>query len=208
GFVIAFEATRRLIMPPTLRRLDEGALALLVVAFLSLALALFVLHHAKRHNNQVLRADGMHLLTDVGTTFGAAAGLFLVHLTSIPWIDPVIAFIFAALIVRTGWTLLNESINGLMDRVDPADEAAAREILDAAVAAARIRGYHKLRTRRNGPFSWIDMHIQVDPALNVSRAHTLASEIEHEIEQRIGAANATAHIEPADSARSDADSPP
>jgi divalent metal cation (Fe/Co/Zn/Cd) transporter len=64
------------------------------------------------------------------------------------------------------------------------------------VGEGLIRGHHKLRHRRNGGFCWVDMHIQVDPAMTVAESHALASRIEYDIECALGAANATAHVEP------------
>ena len=109
---------------------------------------------------------------------------------------PVVALVLAAVILSTSWRLLWQSIDGLMDKSDPADEAAIGAILDAAVRAGSIMGYHKVRHRHNGAFHWVDLHVQIAPDLTVSRGHDIASRIEAQIEEKLGSANATAHIEP------------
>lgn len=197
GALIAFEAIRRLLDPPELRSLGLGTFLLAGVGLLSLGLALYILRAGRRLGSDALVADGRHLMTDVFTTGGAVAGLILVNLTGLGWLDPAIALIFAAVIVFTSWRLLGQSIAGLMDRADPEDDKAVRTILDEEVRAGAIAGYHKVRVRRSGVFTWVDMHLHVTATMTVHESHELASRIEHRIERTLKFANATAHVEPA-----------
>lgn len=196
GGAIIFESVRRLIHPPTLDRLGVGLLLSIGISLAGGLLAAYVYGAGKRLNNQVLMADGKHLATDVLTTAGVIAGFVLVRLTGQVWIDAAIAIALALVILVTGWRLLSRSVDGLMDKADPEDLAAVDGILGEEQAAGRIAGRHKVRVRRQGAFRWVDMHIQVDPSMTVQDSHALASEIEHRIEQALGRANATAHIEP------------
>jgi len=200
GLLIAFEGVRRLLNPPTLddARLGLGIWCLAGVALLAAALAAYVWSRGRRYGNAILIADGKHLATDVASTLGGIVGLLLVRTTGYAWIDPVVALVMAAVILVTSWRLLSESVDGLMDRTDPADEGIIRKILDDEVRSGAIRGYHKVRHRHTGSFHWIDMHIQVDPDLSVRQSHDLASRIEHRIESRLKPGNATAHVEPAE----------
>ncbi|MCC6580424.1 MAG: cation transporter [Phycisphaeraceae bacterium] len=199
GALIAFEGVKRLVFDPVeLSRLDTGIALLGGVAALSLVLALYVYVMGRRCRNLILIADGKHLLTDVISTVGVIGGLVLVRWTGKLWIDPVVALVMAAIVFWTSWRLLLQSSGGLMDRMDPEDDAAICRILDRCISAGKIRGYHKVRHRHSGTFHWIDMHLQVDPDMTVRDSHALASEIEHEIEEKLGQANATAHVEPAD----------
>ena len=83
-----------------------------------------------------------------------------------------------------------------MDARDPEDDRLIRRILDEEVAAGQIRGYHKVRHRHTGRFHWVDMHLHVAGEMTIREGHALASRIEHRIEQALGHANATAHLEP------------
>lgn len=202
GLAIIFESVRRLLSPPTLHRLDFGVVANVAIAGASAALALYVLRAARRLNNDVLLADGKHLLSDVLTTSGVIVGLILVRITGMVWIDAALALVLAVVILVTGWRLLGRSVDGLMDKTDPADFALVDGILADEQSAGHIRGRHKVRVRRNGPFRWVDMHIQVPPQMTVAESHALASRIEHRIEEALGRANATAHVEPHATSRS------
>jgi len=202
GLAIIFESIRRLLSPPTLHRLDFGVVANVAIAGASAALALYVLRAGRRLGNEVLLADGKHLLSDVLTTSGVIVGLILVRITGMVWIDAALALVLAVVILVTGWRLLGRSIDGLMDKTDPDDFALVDGILQEEQQAGNIRGRHKVRVRRNGPFRWVDMHLQVPPDMTVAESHAIASRIEGRIEEALGRANATAHVEPHATSRS------
>jgi cation diffusion facilitator family transporter len=197
GAVIAVEAIGRLLSDTGPRQLGLGLTLLALVGALDALLAGFIWHMGRRFKNDVLRADGRHLMTDVVSTAGVLVGLGLVRWTGWDWLDPVVALIMAGLIGIASWRLLWHSVQELMDRRDPEDDRLIREILDAEAASGTIWGYHKLRHRHAGAFHWVDLHLQVEGEMTVHQGHTIASRIEHRIEQALGRANATVHLEPA-----------
>jgi cation diffusion facilitator family transporter len=196
GIVIAVEAIGRLFSGTGPQQLGLGLGLLAGVAVLDALLAGYVWQMGRRYHNDVLVADGRHLATDVVSTIGVLIGLALVRATGWDWLDPVVALVMAALIGAASWRLLWHSVQELMDRRDPEDDRLIRDILDEEVARGAIHGYHKLRHRHTGNFHWVDMHLHVDAAMTVADGHALASRIEHRIEQALGEANATAHLEP------------
>lgn len=196
GLLIATEAVRRFIDPPALARLGEGAALLALTGVVNGVLAIALLRAGRRLRSPALKADGHHLMTDLVTTIAVVGGLLLVWATGVHWLDPALALIFAVIIVGSGWRLISASVGGLMDAADPDDEREVLAILDDEIARAAIAGHHKVRVRRNGPFRWVDMHLQVDPTLTVAESHAIASRIEGRIERAFGRANATAHVEP------------
>lgn len=199
GIVVGVQAVLRFIGNRPLPRLELGIVLVGIVSILTAGLAAYVWGVGRRHANAVLIADGKHLMTDFASTAAVLGALVLVKLTGRVWLDPLVALVMAALILRTSWRLLVEAANGLMDRADPADDAAIRGVLDASVGGP-IHGYHKLRHRHSGAFHWVDVHVQVDGGLTVRRSHQLASELEHKIERLLGQANVTVHIEPPEAA--------
>jgi len=196
GATIGYQAIDRLLAGEGPRHLGWGMGLLAIVGVGHAALAWYVFRMGRQLNSDPLLADGKHLLTDVASTLGVILALVAVKLTGWAWLDPVAAIVIAALILFASWRLVWHSINGLMDRSDPADDAAIRAILDEEVEAGRITSYHKVRHRHTGPFHWVDMHLQVDESLSVRQGHEVASRIEQRIEQTLGEGNATAHVEP------------
>ncbi|MCC6683012.1 MAG: cation transporter [Phycisphaeraceae bacterium] len=194
--IIAYEAIRRLIWGHEVQRLTFGVIGLAVLGVATAALAIYVMRAGKQYESPTLAADGKHLMTDSISTWAVFLGLLLVRWTGKMWLDPVVAIIVAGCILFVSWRLLWQSVHGLMDRQDPADDKRLRAILDDEVSRGAIKGYHKLRHRHSGSFHWVDMHLQVDGNMTVTAGHELASRIEGRIERELGQANATAHIEP------------
>lgn len=202
GGVIAFESVRRLVRGEAPENLDTGLIFIGFIALLVAALAWYVWRSGVRYQSAPLIADGKHLATDAVSTLGVLLGLILVKVTGLDWLDPVVAMVMAGLILGASWKLLWESIHGLMDRADPKDRRRIEAILDEAITAGEIRGYHKARHRHSGAFHWVDVHLQVDRHMTVAAAHALASRIEKRIEDILTPGNATAHIEPFEPAAS------
>lgn len=196
GALIVYESLKRLFGEHEVTGLNAGIWGVAIIGVCQLALGAHVLRAGRSMENPVLIADGKHLLTDVVTTGGALIGLVLVKLTGLHWLDPIVALLLAGAVVWTGWRLLMESIEGLMDAADPAAMALARGILEKAQDEGRIRGFHKLRLRRTGRFCWADVHLQLPGSMTVAESHDIASRIEHEIERALAPANASAHVEP------------
>lgn len=161
---------------------------------------LYLIRTGRKHGSLTLEADGHHLLTDAVTSATALVALALVKLLDWRFADPIAALLIAAYIGATGVRLLGRSAAGLMDKQDIEDERILREILDAHIGPdgkpPLICSYHKLRHRHSGRYHWVDFHVMVPASLSVTQGHEIASAIEYEIEQRLGEANATAHIEP------------
>ncbi len=182
---------------------EKADWGLLLVAFAMLINAVvgwLLLHTGKKHNSMTLIADGRHLLTDVYTSIAALAAMAIVKYTGWQLADPLMAMGMAGFIGYTGISLLRGSTAGLMDKQDRQDETRLRSILDAHLGPngkpPHICNYHKLRHRHSGRYMWIDFHVRVPASMSVHQAHDVASNIEEEIEDAFGPANATAHIEP------------
>ncbi|MHC4336120.1 MAG: cation transporter dimerization domain-containing protein, partial [Planctomycetota bacterium] len=61
----------------------------------------------------------------------------------------------------------------------------------------QIRQWHKLRTRTVGREVFLDLHILVDPELNVAAAHEVAESLENAIHEQITRpVNVIVHVEP------------
>src|SRR5690606_19665584 len=114
--------------------------------------------------------------TDVWTSAAVIGGLGAAWLTGAWWLDPVLALLVAANILRIGYQLLRRSTAGLMDEAVPAEELAAIEAV-----LQRWRGpdieFHALRTRQAGARAFASMHVLVPGAWTVQRGHDLLERI-------------------------------
>ena len=144
---IVWSALPRLISPQPLEQVGIGLGASVIAAAVNFAVGRRLLKAGREHRSMTLEADAHHLLTDVWTSAGIIAGIVAVHFTGWNRLDPLIALIIAANIVRIGAQLLRRSVLGLMDSALPATELAAVGEVLAGYERQGVR-YHALRTRR------------------------------------------------------------
>jgi cation diffusion facilitator family transporter len=201
GIVTAYEAIHRLVEPQPLHQLGLGAVAGATAAVINFAVGLLLVRVGQRQKSIVLEAAGKHLLTDVWTTAAVLAGLILVEWTKISAIDAILAAVVGLQIVRTGFTLVRQSFNGLMDHALPAEE---QEEFRTAIRNALPQGadFHLLRTRQAGRRTYLDFHLLLDGDLSVREAH----QITHTLASKLRAGRAdlelSIHIEPIDESES------
>jgi len=194
---IAVAAGRRLFVPRPLESIGEGLLISCVASALNLGTALVLLRAGRRHNSVTLEANARHLLTDVWTSGGVIVGVGLVALTKLYWLDPVVAFLVAANIVRTGLSIVRGSVSGLMDTALPeADLQSVRQILEGYKAAG-VR-FHALQSRQAGAHKFVSVHVLVPGNWTVHHGHAVAEKIERDIRQVLADSTVFTHLESLD----------
>jgi cation diffusion facilitator family transporter len=149
----------------------------------------------RRRRSPALIADGKHLLTDVYTSVGVIVGLLLVALTGWDILDPILAALVALNILWSGWSLIKESVGGLMDTALPAAElAAVQATIDANMTGALEA--HDLRSRHAGRMTFIDFHLVVDGAMTVDASHAICDRIEAALKVDHPESIISIHVEP------------
>lgn len=185
GCGIIWESWDKLFTPEPLANLDQGLLLLLGAGLVNLILGLSLVRSGKRLHSLTLEADGRHVLTDVYTSGGVLAGLFLVRLTDVYWLDPAVACVMAANILLTGYRLMRQSFAGLMLEADP-------KLLDdiCVTLSSRRRtdwiGIHRLRAWRSGSRVHIDFHLILPRDLSLEAAHAQVKSVEDILYARYG----------------------
>ncbi len=195
--VIVYEAAQKIVHGPHLEHFELGVGVMLVSAGANLAVSRgFLAPAARRTDSAALEADAAHLLTDVYTSGGIAAGLILVRVTGWEYFDPILAIAVALLIVWTGWRLVSRSTRVLLDEALPDDEL---ELIGEKVAEHRgklIIGFHRLRSRKAGSKRLIDLHVTVPDDMTVAEAHAVAEHIMADIAELLPNSEALVHVEP------------
>ncbi len=194
--IIVFESVRRLVDPPQVESLGIGIAVIGFSVVANLVVSGYLYRQARATESPALEADAAHLRTDALTSAGVLAGLVLVEVTDIEWIDPLTALMVAVVIVGAGLRILTRSSRVLVDEVLPEDElAAVRAALDGC-EAPEIAGYHKLRARRAGSRRYVDLHVQFHEGTTLARAHEVSHELQTEIRRRLDRVDVLIHLEP------------
>jgi cation diffusion facilitator family transporter len=192
---IAVQAVGRLLAPQPLEQVGVGVLISAIAAAANFAVARVLMRAGRQHRSAALTADAQHLMTDVWTSLGVIVGVGLVGLTGWLWLDPVVALIVALQIVITGYKLVRESVDGLMDTALPADEIAQ---INAILEGYCVEGvtFHAMRTRRAGSQRFVSLHVQVPGEWSVQQGHELLEAIERDIRRKLSPINVITHLEP------------
>lgn len=157
--VIAYEAVRRLVDPPSV----DGAIVL-VVALAGVAvnlLATWVLAGAGRESLNVEGAF-QHILTDLFAFVGTAVAGATILLTGFVEADGIAALIVAGLMVRAGWRLLRDSGRILLEAAPRGIEP--REVAEALAAEPDVVDVHDLHVWEvSSGFPALTAHVLLAP---------------------------------------------
>ena len=164
---------------PRIHRIDLGMQILLGFTVVNGLIGWQLIRVGERVNSLALRADGMHLLTDVLTTVGVLIGLLGVRLTGWKILDPIAATIVALNILRTGIHLSRESVRGLMDEANDSLLELIIERLESTRRDSCI-DLHSLRVWSSGALHHLDFHLTVPRYLDAESLHELDENYTHD----------------------------
>ncbi len=199
--VIAIEAISRLATGSRVHTLGIGIAVIAVSAVANLLVGAVMARRARETESAALEGDAAHLRTDALTSAGVLVGLVLVQVTKLEWIDPVVALILAAAIVRAGVRILSRSSRVLVDEALPPSELEAIQAAVLEFGGRGVCGSHKLRTRRAGARRYVDLHVQFRAGTTLEAAHATAHALQEEIRSRVRGADVLIHLEPEDRVR-------
>jgi len=196
AIALIWSAVNRLLHPVPLERLGLGLLVSLLAAAMNFTTARVMLKVARQHDSITIEADAKHLLTDVWTSAGIAAGLLVVlYVPQWSVLDPLMAIAVGLHIVVTGVSLLRRSADGLMDVALPPEEVRRAEALIGAELPAGVT-FHALRTRKAGARRFVEFHLLVPGTMTVDDSHELCDRIEASLMRHLARSHVTIHVEP------------
>lgn len=182
---------------------DAPALGLAINAgatVVNAAWAWALLRWGRAWRSPALTADGRHVLADVFTSGGVLVGVAAVLATGLPVLDPLVAGLVALNILWSGWKMVRESVDGLMDRAAPGEMVAQIRALISRHGAGALEA-HDVRTRHAGRATFIDFHLVVPGEMTVRESHEICDRLEQALETTVPGAVVAIHVEPAEHAK-------
>jgi cation diffusion facilitator family transporter len=193
-FSISISERNRLSVTAYLLELNFGIILSVIATSVNLGVSFILLRTAKRTGSSALEGDSKHLLSDVISSIVVWVGLVIGQLFGIGYMDSLLAFVVAVLVVRLGAGLIWKSSCNLMDQSCVDEERTISDILRKH--EYRFIDFHDLKTRRSGSFVFAELHLSVVSSLTVKEAHDLADHLEADIKEACSNIKLTIHVEP------------
>lgn len=195
GFALFYISFKRLFTPFELHKLDKGLIVSGTAGLINLLTGLYLYRSAKKIHSLAIETDAKHLFSDVGTTFGVIAGLFIVFLTGKKFIDPLLGIALSLYISLLGMKSIIKTADEILDKsLDEEEIIEIKKILNSY--SSKYIEFHELRTRKAGKKKFIDLHIVFNPEDKLVDVHKICDEIEEKLKEKIKNIDITIHPEP------------
>jgi len=186
--VIAVEAVQRFFSPP-----DVQGGVVLVVGLLGAAVNVAAAWQLARAERRSLNVEGAraHVLADLYASLGAAAAGAIVLTTGVREADPVAALLVAALMLRSGWSLLCEASTVLLE--GSPSGVRTEDVGRALAGAPGIVEVHDLHVWEvTAGFPALAAHVLVQPG---DDCHGRRRELEGLLRDRFGIEHTTLQVD-------------
>ncbi|HDS84500.1 MAG TPA: cation transporter [Phycisphaerales bacterium] len=149
---------------------------------------------AIKTHSTALYANAWHHRSDALSSIAVLAGALAVRL-GYAYGDPLAALAVALMIILVAVRIIGDCFSELSERA--VDRQTLRQIENVIQSDERICQWHRLRTRSVGREIFIDLHILVEPQLNIAEAHRIADTLESNLHEQIPRPiNVIVHVEP------------
>lgn len=189
------ESIGQILKPAPLVAPSEIILVSLLAIGLSIGLVVFQSFAIKRTGSIAIAGDHLHykgdLLLNLLVIFAAYSSAF--HM---PELDGIMGALIGGFILYSAYGVVRPALAMLMDEELGQDEREA--IFNIVMGNADVLGLHNLKTRVAGRDRFIQLDIQVDGNLSVSKGHAIASEVEAALSEVFHDTHIFIHVDPAD----------
>ncbi len=191
---VAVKAVLRLVFIEPLSEPETGFLVIGISMVMTGALVLFQRFVRDATGSVAIAADAIHYKSDFILNAGVILAVALTVYAGWWFADGVFGLIAAGYILLAVRQIAIQSVNILMDRELPEEDRARIEYL--ATDHEEVKGIHDLRTRSAGSTHFIQFHLELDPTLTLSEAHSISEEVEQQVKAFYPDAQVLIHADP------------
>jgi cation diffusion facilitator family transporter len=195
-FLVCFNVIREAILRFLHPVIPQARVSSFLVMGITLAINIAVMIYENRVGvtlkSDILISDALHTRADILTSSSVIVTLIGIRL-GFPILDPIVSLLIAGFIGYAGVDILKESSRVLSDGVAIPIEEIGRVV----ISIRGVKECHQIRSRGRGDDIHIDLHVLVDPEMDVHRAHHLSYAIENKIKRDFrGVTDVVVHMEP------------
>lgn len=165
-------------------------------------LSLYLKNVAIKQKSTMFSAMSTNMRADILISVTVLAGLILLFVFKFPVLDKLIAFVVSIFIMYEAVKIFMRSNVELMDGIN--DPELYEYLFSAVKKVEGAHNPHRARVRKIGAHYMVNLDIEVNPDLKVSRAHEIAKAVENTIKADLeNVYDVMVHVEPMGNMESD-----
>ena len=194
GVLLMAEAVRRFFEPKPIGQEYFGIGVMVFSIVLTIVLVVIQRKVIRRTGSLAVRGDSLHYVGDVLINGSVIVALGINLLWGWRYADSLFAVAIVVYLLWNAWQIGRQALDQLMDR--ELGDAERERIIQIARAHPEARAVHDLRTRRAGLLTFIQFHLELDPAMQLACAHEISDAIEAELHAAFPNAEVIIHQDP------------
>ncbi|HVC50937.1 MAG TPA: cation diffusion facilitator family transporter [Stellaceae bacterium] len=195
AMLLLAEAVRRLIWPVAIENTLAAVIVMVFSTIVAAALVTYQRHVVRHTGSLAINADELHYRGDIVLNLAVIAAIGLSSRLKLPILDPLFGALAGLWIIYRAMSIVRLSLTQLMDQELP--DAQRTRIRNIAEHHPEVSAVHDMRTRVSGPTAFIQLHLEMDGAMNLMRAHKIADEVEAALRRAYPNAEIIIHQDPA-----------
>lgn len=188
------EAVERFLEPQALSNAGTVVVAMSFAVMVSIALIVAQGHAIAATGSVAIKGDRAHYVADMLANIAVIIGVIVTAFTPFSQADPIVAVVIALWLIWTAFKVARLSWNQLMDReLSDVDRTLIRTLV---LQSPDISNIWDLRTRASGPHIHVQMHVEMDADMPLSKVHEIIDRAEHRVLTAFPAADVMIHPDP------------
>lgn len=192
--LLLVQAGERLLHPKPLEATEIGVSVMVFSIVATLLLVSFQTYVIRKSESLAIKADSIHYKGDLFANVGVIGAILLTDMLGWIYADALFGLGIAIFLIWSAKSVAMEAYDMLMDRELP-DEERDR-IKEIALFHSDVLSIHDLRTRRSGPYRFVQMHLEFNGQLTLNRTHAVADAVEQQIMAEFPGAQVIVHQDP------------
>jgi len=192
---LVIQGISRIVAPEPIDHIRVALVVMAISIVGAIGLIVYQRRVARETRSVAIGADAAHYVGDLASNVGVVVAILLYIGLHWTLADPVIALFVAGVLVFNAFGVFRSAYDQLMDRELPDED---RERIKAIARAHKdVLALHDLRTRAAGLHAFIQLHLELDPEMSLTRAHAISDEVEAELCAAFPHAEVIIHQDPA-----------
>lgn len=169
----------------------------IVVLLFTMALKTFMYFYIKtagaRINSPAIRASSVDCRNDVFISGAALLGI-VGYRFGYTYLDSIAGLIIGLWIIFSGYQVGKSNIDFLIGKSP--SKKAIEQIRKVALSVKGVKGLNDLRAHYVGNYVHVELHIELDKSVNLTKSHSIGEKVESKLEDLSWINKAFIHIDP------------